>query len=1042
MQEYQYKHGDRPLDGYTIQRAAGRGGFGEVYYAVSDSGREVALKVIQNYEHIEVRGISQCMNLKSPHLVTIFDVKYNEKKKPFVIMEYVSGPSLRELLNESPGGMGPQKAAFFLREIAKGLSFLHESGIVHRDLKPSNIFYENGYVKIGDYGLTKAISASRHSAQTITVGTVHYMAPEIGAGNYDRGVDIYTLGVMLYEMLTGRVPFAGSSPAEILMKHMTAVPELDGMEKPFGRVVRKALAKDPTDRYQSVQEMVEDVFGVEHVRDSVSGFCPEELSVVAERIAKKAHTANQDDVGAKDAVKETGEAIGNVGMQIADAAKRFAEGADAIGKKVASKVDAHTDGLLGGKGTGIKILDGVDDVQRKTLAFVTMILVALGAGALDMGADIGFLGTALAVFVMTGICEATIVFWRARVSSNLEAQSQWVGKVAACCVASLVAAFLGALCIELVDKGTPEGLGSIVNRLHYIDLRRMLGLHRVRKGVSIPGAMWLSLAVAMILVDWMRISSPRRAKRLSLGSAVWAGMLGLVAAWVFNAVGLLIGAVLAGTSLTVQAASPFGKVVRAPARSGKAGHRRKKASGGRASSTVVRPLVRTLWLLGFLGAAGLGFFLLIWAGVGLRGEEFAFGIAFGVDALGMAVFCLVMAGRRRFGGMYEYLVKPILVLVFLEAVVTSAILLGLVNNSADQVFIMAACALAAGVAFVVGSCLRRRYGRPGAACEAVAASTGAAHRAVGAGQSERASSFNRLLALVLSGGGLFGFCGLHRFYVGKIGTGILWFLTFGLFGVGQVIDVIMISLGWFKDRYGWRVTVWHEAPKANVAAAAGPTVEPAAAAEYEQPERADLPEPEVQAAAAPSAMTTTTILYEPFHPLSFLLSGLGTALTLGAIGLGLILGFRFPYLVAAGWPDAGVAASLDKLFGYSEWPELVTDLGRIGIIVLILLAMTCVAAGRRHRGAAHLLRAVAGLIGILVAVLLFGGAARWQSFEEVARMLNSQRIGPAFETALGAFHAGKTIFAGVFFALSVVALSWPAKRKESAYIALPNQGAE
>lgn len=191
MQEYQYQHGDRPLEGYTIQSAAGRGGFGEVYYAVSDSGREVALKAIQNYEHIEVRGISQCMNLKSPHLVTIFDVKYNEKNKPFVIMEYVSGPSLRELMTESPGGLGPQKAAFFIREIAKGLSFLHDCGIVHRDLKPSNIFYENGYVKIGDYGLTKAISASRHSAQTITVGTVHYMAPEIGAGNYDRSVDIY-----------------------------------------------------------------------------------------------------------------------------------------------------------------------------------------------------------------------------------------------------------------------------------------------------------------------------------------------------------------------------------------------------------------------------------------------------------------------------------------------------------------------------------------------------------------------------------------------------------------------------------------------------------------------------------------------------------------------------------------------------------------------------------------------------------------------------------------------------------------------------------
>src|SRR5256884_8858245 len=97
MRGYRYKHGDRPLDGYTIQRAAGRGGFGEVYYAISDSGREVALKVLTAYESIELRGISQCMNLKSPHLVSIHDVKYNEQGKAFVIMEYVAGPSLRQL---------------------------------------------------------------------------------------------------------------------------------------------------------------------------------------------------------------------------------------------------------------------------------------------------------------------------------------------------------------------------------------------------------------------------------------------------------------------------------------------------------------------------------------------------------------------------------------------------------------------------------------------------------------------------------------------------------------------------------------------------------------------------------------------------------------------------------------------------------------------------------------------------------------------------------------------------------------------------------
>src|SRR4051812_38912184 len=285
MPSFRYKHGDRPLDGYTIQRGVGRGGFGEVYYALSDSGREVALKIIQGYEQIELRGVSQCMNLKSPNLVSIFDVRHNPDGLPFVIMEYVNGPSLRELIDQQPAELGVQKAAFFLREIGKGLTFLHDCGIVHRDLKPGNIFYENGYVKIGDYGLSKAMSASQHSGQTMTVGTVHYMAPEIGLGKYDRGIDIYAMGAVVFEMITGQVPYLGASPGEILMKHMSSEPNVAGVEEPVSTVVKRALHKDPVQRYQTIQEMVEAVFGAEHVRDSVSVFSPGDLSMVAGRVA-------------------------------------------------------------------------------------------------------------------------------------------------------------------------------------------------------------------------------------------------------------------------------------------------------------------------------------------------------------------------------------------------------------------------------------------------------------------------------------------------------------------------------------------------------------------------------------------------------------------------------------------------------------------------------------------------------------------------------------------------------------------------------------
>jgi serine/threonine protein kinase len=320
---YKYHYGDRPLEGFTIQRAAGRGGFGEVYFAISDSGREVALKAIHGNDRIELRGIGQCMNLKSPHLVSIFDVKHNEEGKPFVIMEYVAGPSLRQLIDESPSGLGVQKSAFLLREIAKGLTYLHDRGIVHRDLKPANIFYEGGYVKIGDYGLSKAIGASHHSGQTITVGTLHYMAPEIGQGQYGRSVDIYSLGIVLYEMLGGQPPFVGSSPGEILMKHMSDAPDLSNIDESFAGVIRKALAKTPEERYATAQEMVEDVFGVDHIRESVSHFAPQSLTLVAGRAARNIDSPEDSEATVRDEGNGGRDRWDRVGNRVAHAGRRI-----------------------------------------------------------------------------------------------------------------------------------------------------------------------------------------------------------------------------------------------------------------------------------------------------------------------------------------------------------------------------------------------------------------------------------------------------------------------------------------------------------------------------------------------------------------------------------------------------------------------------------------------------------------------------------------------------------------------------------------------
>jgi Protein kinase domain len=283
MPSFRYQYGDRPLEGFTIQHGVGRGGFGEVYFAISDTGREVALKSVQQYEEIELRGIGHCMNLKSPHLISIFDVRHSVNREPFVIMEYVNGPSLRDILDEAPHGLGTVKAVYLLREIAKGLSFLHQNGVVHRDLKPHNVFIEQGLVKIGDYSLSKIMTASHRSGHTVTVGTVHYMAPEIGLGRYDHTVDIYALGVVFYEMLTGVPPFRGDSVGEVLMKHVAGDPELSHIAQPLANVIRKAMNKDPRQRFQSVEQMVADVLGCAGVDAGLANVSADDLSMIAKR---------------------------------------------------------------------------------------------------------------------------------------------------------------------------------------------------------------------------------------------------------------------------------------------------------------------------------------------------------------------------------------------------------------------------------------------------------------------------------------------------------------------------------------------------------------------------------------------------------------------------------------------------------------------------------------------------------------------------------------------------------------------------------------
>lgn len=545
MQAYQYQHGDRPLEGYTIQHAIGRGGFGEVYYALSDSGRQVALKAVQGYEQIELRGVSQCMNLKNPHLVSIFDVRYNDRGRPFVIMEYVSGPSLQELLEEFPNGLGVQKAAYFLREIGKGLTFLHECGIVHRDLKPGNIFYESGYVKIGDYGLSKSMTTSCRSGQTMTVGTVHYMAPEIGAGSYDKSIDIYAFGVLLYEMLHGSPPYSGSSVGEILMKHLSAKPDLTGVQEPFASAISRAMEKDPAKRFQSVQEMVEAVFGSDEVRNSVSLFAPNSLTMVAGKAAGKvAAIAAMTPPTPAPVLKPVARppvrppvtppplppvppAVQPPMWQDPVEARRDATALRAA-RRAAAAVDAARH--RGGWGEDHQRDEApLMPRQRRLLAGVTVLVMGFGAGVLSSGGGFGdetFWRIILAtVMVLSGAIGARLArkFLDLRTGATLPWRLGFGG------MASIFAVVPGIIIIATIDE-------CMMRYRHCEELFATLG----------------AICIVMFLLNWRKMVARDRAKRVSVNWAFAAGAMGVGFAAAMDGSMALAAGVAAGIALASQ----------------------------------------------------------------------------------------------------------------------------------------------------------------------------------------------------------------------------------------------------------------------------------------------------------------------------------------------------------------------------------------------------------------------------------------------------------------------------------------------------------
>jgi len=317
--------GQKISDRYQIIKSIGEGGMANVYLAYDTIlDRNVAVKVLRgdlaNDEKFVRRFQREALSassLSNPNIVEVYDVG-EDNGEYYIVMEYIEGKHLKNLIKKR-GKLSVSEAVDIVMQITDGLSVAHDSYIIHRDIKPQNIMVlENGLVKITDFGIAMAMNSTQLTQTNSVMGSVHYLPPEQASGKGSTlQSDIYSIGILFYELLTGKLPFKGENAVEIALKHLkeplpNISEEIPNIPQSVENIIIKATAKNPKNRYADAREMHEDLktcLEPARVNEAKIKLKYQELSDDTKMIKPVKDTENKKKANVKNKNEETEEVI-------------------------------------------------------------------------------------------------------------------------------------------------------------------------------------------------------------------------------------------------------------------------------------------------------------------------------------------------------------------------------------------------------------------------------------------------------------------------------------------------------------------------------------------------------------------------------------------------------------------------------------------------------------------------------------------------------------------------------------------------------------